>query len=59
MGVKLGLSYFGEEHRKMIFNCRLPRRIFVPTINEVTVEWSGEDYIRRSLVISTQHVLCG
>jgi hypothetical protein len=39
MGVKLGLSRYGEEYKLMVFENSVLRRIFVPKMDEVTGEW--------------------
>ena len=48
-----------EERRLRVFENRVLRRVFGPTRDEVTGEWS-KNYIMRSLVISTPYpILCG
>jgi len=42
-----------EEHGLRVFENRVLRRIFVPKRDKVT--GSGENYIMRSLMISTHH----
>ena len=47
-----------EEHRVMVFENRVLRRIFGPKRGEVT--GNGENYIMRSLMICTAHpIFCG
>jgi hypothetical protein len=51
-----------EEHRLTVFENRVLREIFGHKRDEVTGEWSGEDYITRSFMIcrpTPQQILYG
>jgi hypothetical protein len=54
MGMKLGLT-LREERRLRVSYSRALRNIHGPTKNEVTVEWSVEDYIMKSFVLCTPY----
>jgi len=53
-GCETWLFTFREERTPRVFENRVLRRIFGPK-DEVTGEWSGENYIMRSLMICTYH----